>query len=430
MLRIRRVGFLLKTGTSAKFKLLTGAIVAVLLVQAFTISLKPMIVFSIYMAGVANFWSGSSIYIQDPTLSGLYKYSPFVCVLLTPLYILPEQLGRFLWGSINIALFLATPALLLTWVNEKISFRQKSWIWFAVVALSLEVLHINMRMGEINYAVIFLIAMGLHLQINKTSQVWGAFSIALAGAIKIFPYLFTFYFLLKRQWKAAAYVLAWGIFMMTIPALWLGWEANMELLGQWKTLLERDAANPTMQLSLWAFLNLYFLEHDIAFKNGPDMIHLYWFSKEALKAIWFACLAAFTALFVATAYRNSACEKLSIYILFELSLIVVSVLLFSDTTESHTRGLLMPVFVFLLVFYRVRWVLASLLSIWLLQSLGKDLLGDELSAMLYGAGSMNLGLILFAILLGFTYHVKLRKMDTIRKMLRIRPKVKPYGTDG
>lgn len=406
--------FLLKIGTSSKFKLLTGTVVAVLAAQAFTISLNPMSSFSIYMAGVNSFWSGSNIYIQDPTVSGLYDSSPFVCVLLTPLYILPDQFGRFLWGLINIALFLATPALLLTWINEKISFRQKSWIWLAAVVLSLEVLHINMRLGELNYVVIFLIALGLHLSFNKASEVWGTFSIALAGTIKIFPYLLMFYFLFKRQWRAAAYVIAWGIFMMTIPALWLGWEANMELLGQWKTVLEREAANPTMQLSLWAFLNLYFLEQDIVYQNGPDMIHLYWFSLETIKAIWFACLTAYTAFLVTAACRNPAGEKLSIYILFELSLFVAGVLLFSYATGSHTRALLMPVFIFLLVFYRVRWILASLISIWLLQSLGKDLLGDELAAMLYGAGSMNLGLMFFTILLGFTYYFELqKKSDTI-----------------
>ena len=410
----RSAGFMVETGTSTKFKLLTGAIVAVLVAQAFTISLKPMSSFSIYMAGVNNFWSGSNIYIQDAAVTGLYKYSPFVCILLTPLYILPEQIGRFLWGLINIALFLATPALLLTWVDETVSFRQKSRIWLAAVVLSLEALHINMRMGEINYVVIFLIALGLHLQFNKTSRVWGAFSIALAGAVTIFPYLFTFYFLFKRQWKAAAYIIAWGVFMLTIPALWVGWESNMELLGQWKTVLERDAANPAMQLSLWAFLNLYFLEHDIAYKNGPDMIHLYWFSKEALKAIWYACLTAYTAFLVAATRRHSAGEKLSVYTLFELSLFIVGVMLFSNSTGIHSRALLMPIFVFLLVFHRVRWILASLLSIWLLQSLGKDLLGDELAAMLYGAGSMNLSLILFTILLGFTYHFELqKKSDTI-----------------
>ena len=410
----RSLRFLLKTGISTKLKLLTGAIVAVLVAQAFLISLKPMSAFSVYMAAINHFWNGSSIYVQDPAVPGLYRFSPFICILLTPLYILPEQIGRFLWGLINTALFLATPALLLTWINENISSRQKSWIWFAAVVLSLEVLHINMRMGEINYVVIFFIVLGLHLQFNETSQVWGAFSIALAGAIKIFPYIFALYFLFKRQWRASAYVLIWGISMMTIPAMWLGWEANMDLLGQWKTVLAKDAANPKMQLSLWAFLNLYFLKHDIAYRYGPDMVHLYWFSQETLKAIWFACLAFYTAFLAAVACRYSASEKPSIYTLFELSLIVAGVLLFSDTTESSTRALLMPVFVFLPVFYRVRWILVSLLSIWLLQSLGKDLLGDELAAMLYGAGSMNLGLILFTVLLGFTYHFELRKKsDTI-----------------
>jgi Glycosyltransferase family 87 len=65
----------------------------------------------------------------------------------------------------------------------------------------------------------------------RTKPVLGGAALALACAIKYVPLAFLPYLLVRRQWKAAGGMTAGLLACALLPALWLGWNRNLEYLA-------------------------------------------------------------------------------------------------------------------------------------------------------------------------------------------------------
>ena len=62
---------------------------------------------------------------------------------------------------------------------------------------------------------------------------WCGVWLGMATIYKIMPCIFLPYLLWKRQWKAAAAMVAATVFFCLLPSLYLGWQANLRLHRQW-----------------------------------------------------------------------------------------------------------------------------------------------------------------------------------------------------
>ncbi len=391
---------LFKEKKSASKTLLYGVAILLCLIYPAVAMMGRMNILNLYIVAIQNFWDGQNIYLLDPSTTDFFLYSPFFCVLLTPFYLMPKQVGMYFWAFTTIALCYVSIVIMVSWLGDKFSSKQKMWIGIATFIASFEYLAINVRSGQVNVILLSLVVIGLHLNYKKISNVGASFFLALAGMVKVFPFFFIFYYLLKREWKMCGYLALWGAVMFLIPAILIGFSENLTLLSEWAMSLDRNSVNPQMKLSLWALLNLYFLETDIAYQNGPDLVHLYWATQGSLKKIWAALLALYGGWIIYSVYRNGKLDddQNGLRLLSELALVVMGFLLFSHMTESHTRPLIVPAFLLIISFYRTPWIIWSGVFIWIAQSLGKDVLGNDLYIQLYGHGSMNWGLVLFAVL--------------------------------
>ncbi|MFO0858324.1 MAG: glycosyltransferase family 87 protein [Phycisphaerales bacterium] len=164
---------------------------------------------------------------------GGYIYPPLLGVLMIPLTFLSPQPAMKLW--------IVLCALLLVWcvwkcvkvACEAFDYKTTRLGEWTLSAMTLLVLADSFR-GEFEWAnsnIVMLCGIVLGLAwLRKRPALAGA-AIAFACAIKYLPIAFLPYFLVRRQWRAAAGMVTGLAACAMLPALWLGWEKNASYLA-------------------------------------------------------------------------------------------------------------------------------------------------------------------------------------------------------
>ena len=161
----------------------------------------------VYRIGSLAFLRGGNLYHGlPPTGSGValpFTYPPFAAVLLSPLAMVPMTVA---------AVVITLASITLTGVTLREFTRSLSsgplpagpWLsiwWLLPVALFLEPVHSTVEYGQVNIVLLALVA----LDCLRPDPRWprGALT-GLAAAVKLTPAAFVLFFLLRRDWRAAA----------------------------------------------------------------------------------------------------------------------------------------------------------------------------------------------------------------------------------
>ena len=161
----------------------------------------------VYRIGSLAFLRGGNLYHGlPPTGSGAalpFTYPPFAAVLLSPLAMVPMTVA---------AVVITLASITLTGVTLREFTRSLSsgplpagpWLsiwWLLPVALVLEPVHSTVEYGQVNIVLLALVA----LDCLRPDPRWprGALT-GLAAAVKLTPAAFVLFFLLRRDWRAAA----------------------------------------------------------------------------------------------------------------------------------------------------------------------------------------------------------------------------------
>ena len=161
----------------------------------------------VYRLGSLAFLRGGNLYHGLPaTGSGAalpFTYPPFAAVLLAPLAMVPMAVASMVVTLASVAL---TGVTLREFTRSLSSGplpagpRLSIW-WLLPVALFLEPVHSTVEYGQVNIALLALVS----LDCLRPDPRWprGALT-GLAAAVKLTPAAFVLFFLLRRDWRAAA----------------------------------------------------------------------------------------------------------------------------------------------------------------------------------------------------------------------------------
>jgi hypothetical protein len=133
--------------------------------------------------------------IIDQPLVGYVPLSLFSALLVAPFASLPPLEAKRCWLIVNLILLWAT-AHLLHRMTRLAPRRIALIIFLAVVPL-----RTNFQFGQQYVVLLFLFTLAAWVYSTGRSFASGSV-LAIAAALKIFPVLFVFYFLRKRQWRA------------------------------------------------------------------------------------------------------------------------------------------------------------------------------------------------------------------------------------
>ena len=183
--------------------------------------------YSVFYHSFWHAWQQMPLYIIYPEDGNYFLYGPLFAVLMTPLAVLPFQLGRLLW-------------LLLTtfvpyWSIRKTSFsiRQQLFIlWFTAAEAALCILD-----SESNSLILACLIFSYYL-IDKEKDQWAALVIALGAATKLFGIVgLAFLPFSRHKLRLCSWVIIWLVLLLGLPMIVFGPEYVWGQYIEWYNVL-------------------------------------------------------------------------------------------------------------------------------------------------------------------------------------------------
>jgi len=125
----------------------------------------------------------------DPDLAGFYRYPPWLAILFRPLALLPFEAAAGIWETLVLAGFGAT-----LW---RLGIRRPA-TWLAVGLLGVAIAW-TLAIGQAQAMVTLLLTLG------------NPWAVALAGHLKLFPFLVGLFWLGRRDWRNLGWFVAWMV---------------------------------------------------------------------------------------------------------------------------------------------------------------------------------------------------------------------------
>jgi hypothetical protein len=160
----------------------------------------------------------------DRAVIGLVPITPFSTLVVAPLAGFDPLTAKRIWLVFQLAL-LAPIALGLRAITGQPLRR------IALVILGCPPLHRNLLYGQFYILLVALLIGACWAHQRKRSNLAGVL-VALATAIKLFPFIFCLYFLRKRQWRALFSAAITGAVCIAISISVFGWEVHRTYLRE------------------------------------------------------------------------------------------------------------------------------------------------------------------------------------------------------
>ncbi|NQT33157.1 MAG: DUF2029 domain-containing protein [Candidatus Omnitrophica bacterium] len=328
------------------------------------------------------YYAGKCIIFEENLYSNMtfkytlspYLYLPFFAALFAPLTLLPVRGAALLWYMVSAASLIGSLyfALRLGIGKESVKdFISKKPYLLKLVSISLiVVLWVdNVSLAQIDFLIFFLIILSLFLFSQKRPFLAGII-LAAAGAIKIYPLYFFFYFLVKRRFKVAAGgLIGLVLFLFIVPWASMGTTNFKASMNSWREKRAKPYTSPIEKVvkktfssyhsqfkpsnqALYAVATRSLMKDDenvILWKEEDFEYKIYWphpltptqvviFRNILLMAIVFLT-------FLCLDYRLVYTSRL--YLNLEYSVIFLSMLLLFPQVKSHTFvPIIFPIIVF------------------------------------------------------------------------------------
>lgn len=196
----------------------------------------------IFVQASADLLGGKNIYTEQYHEYYHYYYDVLFALIISPLQFLTPYWAAFIWLCINMILTYRLWKLITSYIPfENISAKAKKAItWFSCIML-FAVWHKNIHLAQMTIFILWLSMEGLY-QIDRKKFLLGALLIALGITIKILPLLLIPYLIYRGKFRSTAYIVAWVIILLNLPALFIGFEYNNFLLAERWALVSPENA--------------------------------------------------------------------------------------------------------------------------------------------------------------------------------------------
>ncbi|WP_114721734.1 glycosyltransferase 87 family protein [Rhodococcus sp. AG1013] len=171
----------------------------------------------VYRDGARHVMEDLPLY-TEPVIHGLlYTYTPFSTLMFIPFGLLPGGIDKYIWMGANLVLLVAIVALCWRMLGYRITpYLVGVSALLAVACTFLEPVRTTLFYGQINLVLMALVLWDVSR--GENSKLKGV-GVGIAAGIKLTPAYFVLYYLVLRQWRAAA--VAVGTIAATIGVSWL-----------------------------------------------------------------------------------------------------------------------------------------------------------------------------------------------------------------
>lgn len=305
----------------------------------------------IFLSASNDIFNGVDVYNKHYVDGYHYFYSIFFGILLKPFTLLPLQVSRFIWLSVNAFFLFRIFKICVSFFDTgNFSPRKKMLLVLLPFVFCLRFTLENFHLAQLTTLMLYLSLEGSYLIFEKNKW-YGAVLIALGINIKLFPLVLVPLLLYRKKFAAAALVLLFTAAFYLVPALFIGWQQNMFLLKQWFALVNPANSIHVLDVEERTFhgLSTLFSTLFVAHDKVPDVYQLALkrniadISLETLGwliTIARLALAAFTLYFLRTLPFRKAANKLHAF--YDLSYILLIVPLIFPHQQTYAFLFLLP----------------------------------------------------------------------------------------
>jgi drug/metabolite transporter superfamily protein YnfA len=164
---------------------------------------------------------------------GLYIYPPFLALLFQPLTVLPERPAAALWTVVSAAIFAAAALIIATsathaWNGSRRNADLRWSIAAVALLLSLEKINADLKLGQTDCLILLGFACALRWMQRRPAA--AGIAIGAIASIKYVSLIFVPYFLLKRNYSAAAAAIGSFVALNLLPILEVGFQHGVHFL--------------------------------------------------------------------------------------------------------------------------------------------------------------------------------------------------------
>jgi Glycosyltransferase family 87 len=297
--------------------LVTTCVTVITLLLSYAAARRP-VDFPVYHHGTRKMLSGTGpIYGPESGIGWpqVYRYPPLFLVLFIPFALLPLGLSAIIWAALKfLALGFLARALFLRLRMRGLGLQ------FLSVLPALPYLAVEFHYGNVQFFIFALVAAGF-LCLDER-PVLGAFALALAISLKVWPLFFVPYLMVRRRFAVASLSLALSAGLTLLPASYFGWQANASLLRQWASQefgVVTTAGEPAVigfpSQSMHSVLMRLLVSLDYAklTDSNYSKLNLAAFDPRVIELLWLALAVAGYAGLLFLAHRQPESDNLTIH---------------------------------------------------------------------------------------------------------------------
>jgi glycosyl transferase family 87 len=382
--------------------------------------------FSLHPDGMALYPKSAACMLNSQPMASCspsFTYPPLFGFMMIPFVYLPMWLRNVLWyavligctwGSFRLAESLVSQSLGIQFDKQELTrFR------FVSLALVLNFVLADLENQAYDVLVFFFVLIGL-TGLTREKPVWSIIGFGLGAALKATPLLFFPYILFRKGWKLFTLCVLCYLTLSLLPDLFLNVEDGLTTYyGNWIRQVALQPFFPGdsggMQQSWEGENNLNQSLRAFVYRITLG-IHIQQHFIPILYGVYGLCL-----LYMLWVFSRSV--KLHNYVVLDGSLLLIGMLLLSPmSSKSHFVTLMLPFMVvtaYMMTDQRLRTglILTSVLSSALNNLTSKDLVGRQLSVMAGYWGSVTLGTITLALVIGYLVSFKTKKQVATRRAI-------------
>ena len=193
--------------------------------------------FRVYHHAAQKVLTGEDIYFRDTLAVTPFKYYPFFAFCFIPLGVLPIKAAAGVFFAINFFLVFVLLRLAadITGAQEQLSAspgRELCLLYGLGTFFALRHIFAVWDAGQVTILMCVLTLAGLAALSKGKKAIAGAF-LAAAMLIKYTPVIFLPYLIVRRQFKAVAWTIAFAVLWLSLPALAVGIPKELAYLSSW-----------------------------------------------------------------------------------------------------------------------------------------------------------------------------------------------------
>ena len=211
--------------------------------------------FDVFFHSGERLLNGENIYGPPHYYNLKYFYSVLFAGIMGSIQALGINTVKWIWFVINTALFVRVFILLRIHIFK--TEKSSGLVFFFLLLLFGKIVLVNYTFNQISVLILWTMFEAYHL-LKKGHWVWAILILCLGINIKIMPIVLAPYIIVmgKKPFQIIGLGLSALLFFLYIPALFIGFETNQFLIGEWLKTLNPVSDIHVMQTYEYGFTDL------------------------------------------------------------------------------------------------------------------------------------------------------------------------------